>query len=85
MSQSEEEAKVGTKEEEELGILQIWMEMGGLLTLDEVEEQKLLWEVGSLFLSDIYMAFLLSCYFLVSIFHFQPFISFSRGWVCLGG
>ena len=27
-SEREEEAKVGTKEEEELGILQSWMEMG---------------------------------------------------------
>ena len=40
-SESEEEAKVGNKEEEELGILHSWMEMG-LPTLDKVEAQKLL-------------------------------------------
>ena len=41
-SESEVEAKVGTKEEDELGILHSWVEVGGLPTLDEVEEQKLL-------------------------------------------
>ena len=41
-SKSEEEVKVETKEEEELGILQSWMEVGGLPALDEVEAQKLL-------------------------------------------
>ena len=41
-SESGEEAKVETKEEEESGILQSWMEGGGLPALDEVEVQKLL-------------------------------------------
>ena len=39
-SESEEEAQVGTKEEEELGILCSWMEVGGLPMLDEVEVQN---------------------------------------------
>ena len=54
-SKSEEEAKVETKEE--LWILQSWIEVGGLPVLDEVEVQKLLWEVYSLSLLDIHMGF----------------------------
>ena len=79
-SESEEGAKVETKtkEEEELGILWSWMEVGGLLALDEVEAQKLLQEVGSLSLPDTYMACLLSCSFLFSVLHLYSHISFSR-------
>ena len=66
-SESEEEAQVVTKEEEELGILCSWMEMGGLPMLDEVEVQKLLQEVGSLFLPDTYMAVFLTFSFLLPI------------------
>ena len=63
-SESEEETQVGTKEEEELGILCSWMEMGSLLMLGEAEVQILLWEVGSLFLPDSCMASLFWLFFL---------------------
>ena len=69
-SESEEEAKMETKEEEELRILCSWMEVGSLLMLDEVEAQKLLQEVGSLFLPDTYMAFPFSCSFSIFCFTF---------------
>ena len=43
-SSEEEESREETKEEQELGVFKLWMEVGGLLTLGE-EVQKLLQEV----------------------------------------
>ena len=39
------EIVTGTKEEQELGMIHVWMEEGGCLTLDEREVQGLLCEV----------------------------------------
>ena len=79
-SKSEEEAKVETKEEEEVGILWSWMELGGLPVLDEAEAQKLLQEVYSLSLLDICMG-LQPFSSSVSFLHLN-FCLLSRGWTC---
>ena len=49
--ESDEEGKViaETKEEQKLGVVQSWMEMGGLPALPEEEAQGLLCEVSLLF------------------------------------
>ena len=52
-SKGEGDVKVETKEEQELGTLQSWMEVGGLPALDEEEVQKLLQEV---YLLDIWIS-----------------------------
>ena len=51
--------KAGTKEEEDLGILRSWMEVGGIPALDEGEAQRLLQEVCSFFPSPTNLA---SCF-----------------------
>ena len=48
-SESETEVRVETKEEEDLGILRSWMEVGGIPALDEGEARRLLQELGSSF------------------------------------
>ena len=56
------------------------MEVGGLLALDEVEAQKLLQEVGCLFLPDTYMAFLFLLFFLYFLSHiYIPLFLFFQG------
>ena len=47
-SSEEEEPREETKEEQELGMVKSWMEVGGFPMLVE-EAQKLLWEVYPLF------------------------------------
>ena len=44
-SDEEEEVVTGTKEEQELVVIHVWMEEGGCLALDEREAQGLLCEV----------------------------------------
>ena len=77
-SESEEEAKVETKEEVELGILWSWMVVGGLPTLDEVWGAKiavrgrfslLVWHLYGFPSSAVPSLF--------SIFHFYSCTSFS--------
>ena len=58
-SESETEVRAGTKEEEDLGILRSWIEVGGIPALDEGEAQRLLQEVGSFFPSTTNLA---SCF-----------------------
>ena len=44
-SSEEKDARDVTKEEHELGMVKLWMEMGGLLVLAEEEAKELLCEV----------------------------------------
>ena len=48
-SESETEVRVETKEEEDLGILRSWMQVGGIPALDEGEARRLLQKAGSSF------------------------------------
>ena len=49
VDESSEEIRGETREEQELGVVRSWMEVGGLLVLVEKEVQKLLQEVNPLF------------------------------------
>ena len=74
-SDKERVVKPKTKEEEELGIIHSWMEVGGLPALPEQEVQGLLWEVDLLFLSDTCMTVFLNCSFFTPHFT-SPFLHF---------
>ena len=69
-SDEEEEVVTGTKEEQELGVVQSWMEVGGLPTLPEEEAQGLLCEVFPFLF--FYFLQSLPVPFIVFTFNFSP-------------